>query len=100
MGKRRQSIAPATTAAAAASSLQPAPRSAAAAFGATPAGRPHTHRQEPTEEPHIGWFSALTTYLGYAVLIVFGHIRDFIAKRTGHSRYFGPNSRPPKVRGR
>lgn len=33
------------------------------------------------------WFPAITTYLGYAVLIVFGHVRDFFASLTGYSRY-------------
>ena len=28
------------------------------------------------EEPYISWFSAISTYLGYAVLVAFGHIRD------------------------
>jgi serine palmitoyltransferase len=31
----------------------------------------------PPPEHQITWFAALTTYLGYAVLIVFGHLRDF-----------------------
>jgi hypothetical protein len=38
-------------------------------------------------------------YLNYAVLIVFGHIRDFLAKLTGWSRYFNKATRPPPVRG-
>ena len=50
----------------------------------------YENRGEPS------WFSALTTYLNYAILILFGHSRDFIAKITGHSRYFGANSRPPR----
>ncbi len=29
-------------------------------------------------EPHITWFAAFTTYLGYAVLILLGRIRDLI----------------------
>lgn len=33
------------------------------------------------------WFPAITTYLGYAVLISFGHLRDFFASITGYSRY-------------
>lgn len=33
---------------------------------------------------------------GYAVLVAFGHLRDFLGKLTGSSRYFGANSRPPK----
>ena len=57
----------------------------------------HTPHSAHDSEPTLSWFSALTTYLGYAVLIAFGHLRDFFAKRTGYSRYFGANSRPPKV---
>jgi serine palmitoyltransferase len=38
-------------------------------------------------ENPITWFSALTTYLGYATLIVFGHLRDFVGKSLGRSRY-------------
>lgn len=34
--------------------------------------------------------------MGYAVLIMFGHLRDFCGKLTGWSRYFNVNSRPPK----
>lgn len=39
------------------------------------------------------WFVALTTYIGYAVLIAFGHVRDFIGSFTGRSRY---NSGPAR----
>lgn len=49
-------------------------------------------------EPVLSWFVAFTTYMGYAVLIMFGHLRDFCGKLTGLSRYFNVNSRPPKVR--
>ena len=34
------------------------------------------------------WFAAVMTYFSYAVLICFGHIRDFFGKLTGYSRYF------------
>lgn len=51
-----------------------------------------------TKEPVLSWFVAFTTYMGYAVLIMFGHLRDFCGKLTGWSRYFNVNSRPPKVR--
>ncbi|CDF39840.1 serine palmitoyltransferase, LCB2 subunit [Chondrus crispus] len=39
--------------------------------------------QKPTHESvyaHLPYVAALTTYLGYAVLIVFGHVRDFAGK--------------------
>ena len=52
---------------------------------------------QPGNENPIGSFSAMTTYLGYAVLILFGHLRDFFGKLTGLSRYFGSNNRPPPV---
>lgn len=42
----------------------------------------HENSDEPT------WFAALTTYLGFAVLILFGHLRDMLGKTTGQSRYF------------
>lgn len=35
----------------------------------------------------IGWFTLSTTYLGYACLILFGHLRDFFGHWTGKSRY-------------
>ncbi len=53
---------------------------------ATP--KPHA----PTEI-EISWFSAFTTYFGYAMLTVIGHIRDFLGKITGVSRY---KQRTPK----
>lgn len=55
--------------------------------------RPHTGDEHP-----ISWFVAITTYFGYAVLVLFGHVRDFFGKFTGSSRYFGPDMRPMKVR--
>jgi len=54
--------------------------------------RPHTGDEHP-----ISWFSAITTYFGYAILVLFGHIRDFFGRFTGASRYFGSNMRAPKV---
>jgi len=38
-------------------------------------------------EPTIPTFAAFTTYLGYAALIVCGHIRDIFAKLCGKGRY-------------
>jgi hypothetical protein len=45
----------------------------------------------------ISAFPAFTTYFCYAVLIVFGHLRDFVGKLTGCSRYLNVNARPKKV---
>lgn len=53
--------------------------------------RPYTGDEHP-----ITWFVAITTYFAYAVLVLFGQIRDFFGKFTGSSRYFGKNLRPPK----
>jgi serine palmitoyltransferase len=39
------------------------------------------------EEVKLPVFVAYTTYLGYAVLILCGHIRDVLAKLFGHGRY-------------
>jgi serine palmitoyltransferase len=39
------------------------------------------------EEPQITPFAAYTTYLGYAVLILCGHIRDMFARLVGKGRY-------------
>lgn len=47
-------------------------------------------------EHPITWFAAITTYFGYAVLVLFGHLRDFFGKVTGASRYFGRNVAPMK----
>ena len=46
------------------------------------------------KDPEIGAFSAFMTYLSYAVLIIFGHIRDFIGSLFGLSRYV--SERPKK----
>lgn len=40
---------------------------------------------ENVVEPN--WFAALTTILSYAILMLFGYIRDFFARLTGSSRY-------------
>jgi hypothetical protein len=66
----------------------PAEASAAAATG-----RRHN-------DDRIGWFAAMSTYFGYAVLILFGHLRDALGKLTGRSRYFHSRARPAKVRRR
>lgn len=42
---------------------------------------------EADEPPSITAFAALTTYLSYALLIVFGHFRDFLARATRASRF-------------
>jgi serine palmitoyltransferase len=39
------------------------------------------------EDPEIGTFPALATYYSYAILILFGHIRDFLGKLFNSSRY-------------
>jgi len=39
------------------------------------------------DEPQIPWFAAFTTYLGYAVLILYGHARDIIARLFHCGRY-------------
>lgn len=43
--------------------------------------------------PVIGLFVATITYLGYAVLIAVGHLRDFCGTLTGMSRYNVVSSR-------
>lgn len=44
-------------------------------------------RSEFEGEPVIPFFAAWTTYLGYAVLIFVGHVRDFCAKIFRNGRY-------------
>jgi serine palmitoyltransferase len=44
------------------------------------------------EEPQITVFAAYTTYLGYAVLILCGHIRDMFARLVGRGRYLRRNT--------
>lgn len=39
------------------------------------------------EDPEIGFVVAVLTYYSYAVLILFGHLRDFFGKLTGFTRY-------------
>ena len=40
-----------------------------------------------SDEDEIPWFSAMTTYFSYSVLILFGQMRDFFGSLTGASRY-------------
>lgn len=42
---------------------------------------------EQSPYAHLPYATALTTYLGYAVLIVFGHIRDFFGRLFNTSRF-------------
>mmetsp|Transcript_23069 Transcript_23069/g.56902 ORF Transcript_23069/g.56902 Transcript_23069/m.56902 type:complete len:601 (-) Transcript_23069:120-1922(-) len=47
-----------------------------------------SHSESHTEEElKLPVFAAYTTYLGYAVLILCGHIRDLFANIFGHGRY-------------
>ena len=68
------------------------PLASASQHAPSSVARPHPEAHPPS------LFSALSTYLAYAVLIVFGHVRDCCGKLTGLSRYFGANSVPAKVR--
>lgn len=52
-------------------------------------------RKSMKDENPITWFAALTTYLGYSILILFGHLRDFVGNLLGNSRYLA--TVPPKV---
>ena len=51
-------------------------------------------REGHPPEPQITLIAALTTYLGYAVLIAFGHLRDFFGLTLSlGSRYISPTPR-------
>jgi serine palmitoyltransferase len=52
--------------------------------------RDHDH---PHNGPSIPFFVAMTTYLGYAILIFVGHIRDLCAKIFRKGRYLSSNRR-------
>ncbi|RYG52880.1 hypothetical protein EON67_00145 [archaeon] len=41
----------------------------------------------------ISFWTALTTYTAYTVLMIFGKLRDFLGRLTGCSRYFNSASR-------
>ena len=43
----------------------------------------------PRKDLEIPIFIAVTTYFGYAILTLFGKIRDFFASLTGTGRYYG-----------
>lgn len=43
--------------------------------------------QEREEDESVPWWVLLTTYLGYLVLIVFGHVRDFFGKRLNPDKF-------------
>lgn len=45
------------------------------------------NQHSPHEEPVIPSFAAFTTYLGYAVLIVCGHVRDILSRFFRRGRY-------------
>ena len=38
-------------------------------------------------DPQIGGFIALLTYFSYALIVSVGHLRDFLGKVSGWSRY-------------
>jgi len=42
---------------------------------------------EHKEDPEISVFIAVLTYYSYAILVLFGHVRDYFAKLFGRSRY-------------
>lgn len=44
-------------------------------------------QKEADHDLPLPLFAAYTTYLGYAVMILCGHIRDLLAKLLGHGRY-------------
>jgi serine palmitoyltransferase len=53
---------------------------------------PYDYSKEPhSADPEITAWATLTTYFAYAIIIFFGHVRDFIGKRTNRSRYFSNN---------
>lgn len=54
-------------------------------------------KRNNNNEEKVKWFPALTTYFNYAMLILFGHIRDLLGKYVGKSRYFNASGMPPKV---
>jgi len=45
------------------------------------------HKQGPQDAEAQSFFTAITTYMGYIVLTVFGHIRDTFGKVTGITRF-------------
>ena len=49
---------------------------------------PSAEKYDTSYQPNeISWYCAFTTYFGYAVLVTFGHLRDFVGFWTGLSRY-------------
>eukprot|EP00565_Helicotheca_tamesis_P006583 CAMPEP_0185736318 /NCGR_PEP_ID=MMETSP1171-20130828/27513_1 /TAXON_ID=374046 /ORGANISM="Helicotheca tamensis, Strain CCMP826" /LENGTH=631 /DNA_ID=CAMNT_0028406881 /DNA_START=197 /DNA_END=2092 /DNA_ORIENTATION=- len=50
--------------------------------------------KDASAEPPITFFAAFTTYLGYAVLIVCGHLRDICASLFRSGRYLRAGSSP------
>ena len=47
------------------------------------------HNAGTREEHVIPMFVALTTYFGYAILTIFGRLRDLFGRSLGRGRYFG-----------
>jgi len=56
------------------------------AVAAGTAAQQHPH-QSNKDHSYLPAFAACTTYLGYAVLILCGHVRDLVAKLWGQGRY-------------
>jgi serine palmitoyltransferase len=54
---------------------------------------PPGHAEITDPEPHITWFAAFTTYLGYAVLIFLGRLRDLVGVWVGE---LAAPAKPPK----
>jgi len=51
---------------------------------------PPGHAAITDPEPHITWFAAFTTYLGYAVLIFLGRVRDLVGVWVGEKEAPSP----------
>jgi serine palmitoyltransferase len=58
-------------------------------------GREETRGQSKNHAVELPAFAAYTTYFGYAVLILCGHIRDLFAKLLGQGRYLRDTDNSP-----
>ena len=53
---------------------------------------PYDYSKEEVGDPEITLFATVTTYFAYAIVIAFGHLRDYFGKKTKRSRYFSGNA--------
>jgi len=55
----------------------------------------HVESLEQEGEPEMSWAVAFFVYLAYSIVIMIGHLRDFLGSICGNSKYNGVSTRKP-----